>query len=502
MRAKRVGKWRAAFAAAVVGLAGAIAPIAAIGATASRAAAAPAFAGDDTVLAFGAAGFYGSTSALTLNQPLVGMANTPDGHGYWLVASDGGIFSYGNAHFYGSTGNIRLNQPIVGMAPVPTGGGYWLVAADGGVFSFGSARFFGSTGAMHLNAPIIGITPVPDGHGYWLVASDGGIFSFGSARFFGSTGAMRLNAPVVGMAAAPHAGGYWLVGSDGGIFSFGGAQFHGSTGALRLAQPVVGMAATANGGGYWLAGADGGIFNFGNAQFLGSGVGHVQSGRHVTEITGMPAGNGYRMLALPLPLNTPVLATGSSGAAVLQLQSKLLSLGYWLDDAGAQYGLTTAQAVTAFQKVNNLPRTGVFDLLTQAVMRSAHRPVPRSTSGYVVEVDLAHQVILVTNNGSTQWIINTSTGGGYTYTFGGQSYLAVTPPGHYNVWFQIDGIQNGRLGQLYRPKYFTHDGIAFHGYPEVPAYPASHGCVRMTNAAINWVWDANIIPIGTAVWVY
>ncbi len=32
------------------------------------------------------------------------MAPTPDGHGYWLVASDGGIFSYGDAQFYGSTG--------------------------------------------------------------------------------------------------------------------------------------------------------------------------------------------------------------------------------------------------------------------------------------------------------------------------------------------------------------------------------------------------------------
>jgi lipoprotein-anchoring transpeptidase ErfK/SrfK len=135
-------------------------------------------------------------------------------------------------------------------------------------------------------------------------------------------------------------------------------------------------------------------------------------------------------------------------------------------------------------------------------MRGAQKPVPQPSSGYIVQVDLAHQVILVTNNGVTQWVINTSTGGGYTYTFGGQSFLAVTPPGHYNVWFQINGVQNGRLGQLYRPKYFTHDGIAFHGYPEVPSYPASHGCVRMTNQAINWVWDNNIMPIGTAVWVY
>ena len=83
----------------------------------------------------GDAGFYGSTGNVHLNQPIVGMAATPDGKGYWLVAKDGGIFEFGDANFYGSTGNTHLNQPIVGMAGTADGGGYWLVAADGGVFA-------------------------------------------------------------------------------------------------------------------------------------------------------------------------------------------------------------------------------------------------------------------------------------------------------------------------------------------------------------------------------
>jgi hypothetical protein len=355
-----------------------------------------------------------------------------------------------------------------------------------------------------LNAPILGMTAAPNGKGYWLVASDGGIFSFGpGAHFFGSTGAMRLNAPVVAMAAAPNGLGYWLAGGDGGIFNFGpGAKYYGSTGAMHLARPVVGVAATSSGHGYWLAAEDGGIFNFGDAHFYGSGFGRVSSLRRVAQIAGLHSGTGYRMLSVALPLNTPVLHPGDTGAAVQQLQSRLFGLGYWLSAANGVYDLTTTQAVTAFQKLHNLPRSGIFDIVTQTVMRSALRPVPRSTSGYVAEVDLAQQVILIENNGTTQWVINTSTGGGYTYTFDGVSYLAVTPPGHYNVWFQINGVQHGRLGTLYRPKYFTHDGIAFHGYPEVPSQPASHGCVRMSNAAIDWVWNNNIIPIGTAVWVY
>ena len=52
------------------------------------------------------------------------MAPTPDGKGYWLVASDGGIFSFGDAGFFGSTGGLHLNEPIVGMAPTPDGRGY------------------------------------------------------------------------------------------------------------------------------------------------------------------------------------------------------------------------------------------------------------------------------------------------------------------------------------------------------------------------------------------
>ena len=74
-----------------------------------------------------------------MNQPIVGMASTPSGNGYWLVASDGGIFAFGDAQFFGSTGSIHLNQPIVGMASTPTGSGYWLVASDGGMFTFGDA---------------------------------------------------------------------------------------------------------------------------------------------------------------------------------------------------------------------------------------------------------------------------------------------------------------------------------------------------------------------------
>jgi hypothetical protein len=219
---------------------------------------------------------------LNLNAPIVGMATTSSGAGYWMTGSDGGVFASGDAGFYGSTGSLHLNQPVEGMAATPDGRGYWLVASDGGIFAFGDAGFYGSTGSLHLNKPVVGMAATPDGRGYWLVASDGGIFAFGDAGFYGSTGSLHLNKPVVGMAAAPNGGGYWLVASDGGIFAFGDAGFYGSTGSLHLNEPIVGMAATAAGGGYWLVASDGGIFTFGDAGFYGS-----LGGTGVTDVAGM-----------------------------------------------------------------------------------------------------------------------------------------------------------------------------------------------------------------------
>ena len=96
---------------------------------------------------------------VALNKPVVGMAATSDGKGYWLVASDGGVFSFGDATFYGSMGNnATLNEPVVGIATTSDGKGYWLVASDGGVFSFGDATFYGSMASTTLANPVVGET--------------------------------------------------------------------------------------------------------------------------------------------------------------------------------------------------------------------------------------------------------------------------------------------------------------------------------------------------------
>jgi hypothetical protein len=227
-------------------------------------------ASDGGIFSFGGASYYGSTGGTVLNKPVVGMAATADGGGYYEVASDGGVFSYGDAVFYGSTGSIHLNQPIVGMAVTPSGHGYWLVASDGGIFSYGDATFYGSTGSIRLNQPVVGMAATPSGHGYWLVASDGGIFSYGDATFFGSTGSIVLNKPIIGMITGPSGGGYFLVASDGGIFSYGTAPFFGSLGGQAIKHPIVAAAATPTDNGYWFTDTAGLVSNFGSANYYGS----------------------------------------------------------------------------------------------------------------------------------------------------------------------------------------------------------------------------------------
>ncbi|MGA2931602.1 MAG: hypothetical protein ABSE98_05880, partial [Acidimicrobiales bacterium] len=59
----------------------------------------------------GDAPFLGSMGAQALNEPIEGMAGTPDGAGYRMVASDGGIFAFGDAEFDGSMGGAPLNAP-------------------------------------------------------------------------------------------------------------------------------------------------------------------------------------------------------------------------------------------------------------------------------------------------------------------------------------------------------------------------------------------------------
>jgi hypothetical protein len=213
--------------------------------------------------------------------PVQSFPINPRPHGYWLVGSDGGIFTFGSALFYGSTGALRLVRPVVGITPTPSRGGYWLVASDGGIFAFGNAGFYGSipglgiapvgntTAPKHLNAPIVGMVPAASGGGYFMVASDGGVFAFGHALFEGSCpGIGGCSGTAVGVAPDRTGNGYWLVTATGHIYTFGDAPYFGAPGPQGA--PITAIVRTPDGGGYWIIDAVGDVFAYGDAFFYGS----------------------------------------------------------------------------------------------------------------------------------------------------------------------------------------------------------------------------------------
>jgi len=258
---------------------------------------------DGGVLGYGAAQFFGSPTQKHLAAPIVAMAATPDGDGYWLVGADGGVLSYGDARYFGSAGALDLYAPIVAMAATADGGGYWLVGADGGVFTFGDARYYG--GPAHVPEPIVGFAATPNGEGYWLVGSHGEVYAFGDAKYYGSLGATNLhNLPVVAIASSHDGGGYWVVQGGGEVIPYGDAP---RLGGMRGHPPVAGIAVTADGLGYWLVCGNGEVDAFGDAHSFG-GNNLAVPRPPISAIVDDPAGPGYWLLdseAFPVSLDHP-----------------------------------------------------------------------------------------------------------------------------------------------------------------------------------------------------
>lgn len=211
------------------------------------------------------------------------------------------------------------------------------------------------------------------------------------------------------------------------------------------------------------------------------------------------------------PLAEPLVAIGrESGADAQRVQERLLELGFWLQNPNGDYGVTTRQAVMAFQKYTGLPTTESVDEATAAALSTAEFRVHGiSNDGTLIEVDKTRQLLFVIEDGVTSWAINVSTGSGVPFRERDKTEWgkwiwgdAQTPEGIFTIDREYTkGWRPGDLGEIYRPKYFN-GGIALHGAYKIPAYPASHGCVRMSTPAMDFIWSADLAPRGTTVWVH
>lgn len=176
-------------------------------------------------------------------------------------------------------------------------------------------------------------------------------------------------------------------------------------------------------------------------------------------------------------------------AAWLCIEEELRSQGYNTGEVDGQIDHQTVWMTYAFQKVAQLPVTGDFGQAEFAAMLTRPKLQPRrpDLEPDHMEVDIGRQLVLVVRDGEVVAQVHTSTGKASTPTVRGV--------------YRVYEMRNYRQthNHMYWPVFF-HRGYAFHGYPEIPLYPASHGCARTYDGDMDFLWD--YLYIGEQVATY
>jgi putative cell wall-binding protein/lipoprotein-anchoring transpeptidase ErfK/SrfK len=170
------------------------------------------------------------------------------------------------------------------------------------------------------------------------------------------------------------------------------------------------------------------------------------------------------------------------------VEEELARQGY---NVGAADGVVDHQspwAVYALQKVAGLPVTGRFAEPEWRAMLQRPTLPPRRPDlpANHVEIDLARQLLMIYRGGRMAHAFHVSTGKPSTPTVRGS----------FTIYRKLS-YRNA--SDMYKPMYF-YNRYAIHGYPQVPLYPASHGCVRTYDGDQDFLWPK--VPIGERVAVY
>lgn len=202
------------------------------------------------------------------------------------------------------------------------------------------------------------------------------------------------------------------------------------------------------------------------------------------------------------------LYLGDSGAAVLSVQARLAQLGYYPGPVDGKYSVDLEEAVWAFKEVQGLPLLRGSSLIGPAMRQDLVNPKPPPVlvpngGPNRIEVNQSIQVLVLYRNDQPYVILHVSTGGRYYYCSNGCGY-AITPDGNYKALSYLQGTITVPLGFMKNPVFFIGRTYAIHGGEPVPWYPASHGCVRIYDDAVNWLHNdvtigaTNIYIRGTA----
>jgi lipoprotein-anchoring transpeptidase ErfK/SrfK len=123
------------------------------------------------------------------------------------------------------------------------------------------------------------------------------------------------------------------------------------------------------------------------------------------------------------------------------------------------------------------PAAGAATPVVSATTSSVTGPAP-------LEVNKGRQVLLVVREGRVTTVVHASTGA-----------TGNTPIGRWHVYRKAAGWD----WVLWYPMYFQ-GGFAIHGYPSVPTFPASHGCVRVPMWIAPDLYSTD--PFGQTVYAY
>jgi peptidoglycan hydrolase-like protein with peptidoglycan-binding domain len=179
-----------------------------------------------------------------------------------------------------------------------------------------------------------------------------------------------------------------------------------------------------------------------------------------------------------------------------QVQEALVRLRYLPPSAvTGTFDYRTSQAAMAFQSWEGLPRDGIVGKRTARRLEVALPPTAtRQGSGRWVEIHRAQSVLLLVQDGVVAQAVHCSTG----RTMDAPPYD--TPAGSYKVFAKM--IKSWSVPyKVWMPYAAYFDGgIAIHGLDYVPAYPASHGCVRVSMPEAPMVYA--FISVGTPVFVF
>jgi len=208
---------------------------------------------------------------------------------------------------------------------------------------------------------------------------------------------------------------------------------------------------------------------------------------------------------------TRTLKYGDKGADVTALQHRLIALHYWPGTVNGVFDFDTEEAVYAFQGINGLTIDGTVGAKTAKALVTPHTYKahdPGAATRVEVDIKASVGVLVFYKDNKVSLISHVSSGGGYYFCNpDGSCAYAVTPTGSYRANIFMPGWVAVPLGAMYNPVFFIGTDYAIHGDTTVPAYPASHGCVRIPDDIASWFHkDLDVRNIdggsGTPIYVY